>query len=465
MILAQADPDADDVFAVRIRQDKVFGTPIFETVGGVSQCPGESGTTKKDSFITIAPSLQYYCATPLCQDIPYGTKAYVGIVIQNLSPVVDQRFPNRNTAQYRLFTATTVSPFRSGAVDRGATTNTFCGTPGYARGLRIRQDGESTQLQEPGVLLNLPYGQTEVILEVETNFGSGIECLEYTQIPIILVSDCEYNSATYQYKTELDPDTKDPTVRHPVFDLETTDWIPDTLPNFPNRATTDLDIYKADSVSIAYLDVSWAGLPTPPPTTGPTAKPMTPIPSESPDPTPVPTMTPSADPSSVPTPVPSRAPRILVFDDAVHTTIVRETPDDACSSESDIVQVREDVQGLLKFPDLAIPPGATVVTAELTVYTAAASSSSSSTDTRRLQTTTPGFGFDVTAHRMLRPWSEATTWNSISRAGILTNNRIADITPSLIVDPTTPGLTSFDVTASAEIKYSFGRPRFSIINY
>ena len=298
------DPDAADVFAVRIRQDKVFGTPIFETVGGVSQCPGESGTTKKDSFVTIAsenaPPLQYYCGAPFCKNIPYGKTAYIGLIIQNTSPVQDQRFPYRDTAKYRLFTTTTVSEFRDG--------QNFCGTPGYSRGLSIRRVGDTVLLNEPGIEVNLPYGQTEIILEIDAAFGSPIECLSYEKIPLVLVADCEYRSPTYQYQTMLDPISKEPKVSHPTFNVDTADWDTTTLPHIPARATTDPEIYSADSVSVRYLDISWTepGTPTAMPTSGsPTTKPTTTAPTPA-DQTLEPTTgPPSGVPSSVPTAMPS----------------------------------------------------------------------------------------------------------------------------------------------------------------
>ena len=47
------DGNAQDVFAVKISQDAVYGTPIFTTMGGRSSCPGETGTTRRDSRVTI----------------------------------------------------------------------------------------------------------------------------------------------------------------------------------------------------------------------------------------------------------------------------------------------------------------------------------------------------------------------------------------------------------------------------
>lgn len=35
-----ADDDIGDNFSVNVKKDKVFGTPVFDVVGGRSQCPG-----------------------------------------------------------------------------------------------------------------------------------------------------------------------------------------------------------------------------------------------------------------------------------------------------------------------------------------------------------------------------------------------------------------------------------------
>ena len=57
------DDDATDVFALSVAQDPVYGTPIFTTLGGKSSCPGETGTTRKDSKVTIK-KVEYHCEDP-----------------------------------------------------------------------------------------------------------------------------------------------------------------------------------------------------------------------------------------------------------------------------------------------------------------------------------------------------------------------------------------------------------------
>eukprot|EP01035_Chromulina_nebulosa_P063886 gene63886-87375_t len=47
------DVDYGDYFAVRITEDPVYGTPVFTTMGGQSKCPGESGTNRRESQVSI----------------------------------------------------------------------------------------------------------------------------------------------------------------------------------------------------------------------------------------------------------------------------------------------------------------------------------------------------------------------------------------------------------------------------
>ena len=43
------DVDFGDKFIIRIAEDKRFGVPIFETLGGRSRCPAEPGTIWRDA--------------------------------------------------------------------------------------------------------------------------------------------------------------------------------------------------------------------------------------------------------------------------------------------------------------------------------------------------------------------------------------------------------------------------------
>lgn len=80
-----------DYFAVRITEDPVYGTPVFTTMGGQSKCPGESGTNRRESQVSIQ-GIVSRCgsATPpdecTNQNLAPGTKAHFGVIILNNSP-------------------------------------------------------------------------------------------------------------------------------------------------------------------------------------------------------------------------------------------------------------------------------------------------------------------------------------------------------------------------------------------
>ena len=47
------DPDLGDKFVLKVGADKRFGTPIFETLGGRSKCPGELGTVFREGGVSL----------------------------------------------------------------------------------------------------------------------------------------------------------------------------------------------------------------------------------------------------------------------------------------------------------------------------------------------------------------------------------------------------------------------------
>ena len=74
---------------VRITEDPVFGTPVFTTIGGQSKCPGETGTSRRQSSVNIVDIVPRCVATDsLCKstNLNAGEKAHFGVVILNTSP-------------------------------------------------------------------------------------------------------------------------------------------------------------------------------------------------------------------------------------------------------------------------------------------------------------------------------------------------------------------------------------------
>ncbi len=52
------DNDIGDAFSIDVREDRVFGTPVFDLKAGISSCPHEPGTTPKDEpTITVEQSV------------------------------------------------------------------------------------------------------------------------------------------------------------------------------------------------------------------------------------------------------------------------------------------------------------------------------------------------------------------------------------------------------------------------
>ena len=78
-----------DYFAVRITEDPVYGTPVFTTMGGQSMCPGETGTLRRESQVSIV-GIVPRCAgnSNDCtnKNLLPGEKAHFGVIILNASP-------------------------------------------------------------------------------------------------------------------------------------------------------------------------------------------------------------------------------------------------------------------------------------------------------------------------------------------------------------------------------------------
>ncbi|MBE0489550.1 MAG: tandem-95 repeat protein [Halomonas sp.] len=124
----------------------------------------------------------------------------------------------------------------------------------------------------------------------------------------------------------------------------------------------------------------------------------------------------------------------------VDTYLHQSQPDTSKASSStlvvDSVDSRGEVQALLRFDDIfgsttgKIPLGATILSASLVV-----------------QTTSKGDG--ATLHRMLQPWSDSATWNSLEN-GIQADGIEAMIPSDLDTGFIPAGTTQLDVTTSLQ---------------
>ncbi len=144
------------------------------------------------------------------------------------------------------------------------------------------------------------------------------------------------------------------------------------------------------------------------------------------------------------------ATRTLLFQDGlngysgtVDTLLQEATPDAEQSGTSELnvdtedpVGTANEVQALLRFDNVVgdatsqIPPGATIVSASLT-----------------LATTNEGDG--ATVHRMLQPWADTDTWNSRG-AGVQADGHEARSAIDLATGFVQTGVRQFDVTASVQ---------------
>ena len=174
------DGNAQDVFAVKISQDTVYGTPIFTTMGGRSSCVGETATTRRDSRVTIKeikplcskndPATGYpdspLCASSFdceCNNLAPGEDAIFSVVLQNLSPW-------KTSVRYLLRAVNGGSmPWDSGKYARDFTDPSKVGCEdGDIGALEITAFGNKNLRDGSGIeLIPLSYGQSEVTIRVK----------------------------------------------------------------------------------------------------------------------------------------------------------------------------------------------------------------------------------------------------------------------------------------------------------
>ena len=186
--VALDDGDDGDFFAVRITEDPVYGTPVFTTMGGVSKCPGETGTSRRESnvrILEIRPRCGADKASP-CNEITLsaGDNANFGVVIENLSPTQDEVYYTLQLANYF-----------DDYLDSGGDGTYTCGVPGLMSGLSV--SFFNTDLQR------IPYNRlVEVPFSVTNGGGSIGLCNEFNDIAVQIIATCEMpssNTYVYQY--------------------------------------------------------------------------------------------------------------------------------------------------------------------------------------------------------------------------------------------------------------------------
>jgi len=175
--VALSDPNVGDIFYIQVLTDVHFGTPIFLTVGGKSMCPGEPGTNMREDQVSITRIVPRCgsSGTDDCRNLPYGSLAEFAIVIDNFSPYDDSRMIEFFIQSRYAFDQT----------------NQACGDAGRVGGLVIMSRG-SVLGGRSFEMEYLPVGESEVVITAD----SSSNCLEYNDVELELISECEWAMRT-----------------------------------------------------------------------------------------------------------------------------------------------------------------------------------------------------------------------------------------------------------------------------
>jgi len=237
------DADQGDYFAVRITDDPVYGTPVFTTMGGQSKCPGETGTSRRESGVRIV-YIQPRCGQNRlrpCTPLTLGSQDFArfGVVIENLSPTGDVVYYTLGfLKRFEQYFKTSYQATGPGA----------CGTPGD-RDL-LTATFQETDLQQ------IPFN---LWVEVPVQVGpaglggpswSGQFCNKFVDVALRIIASCEMPSPArviYQYGIASDPATGELTV---LYDAGSRYWALNSTATFsvewpPNTAESTAHLYMA----------------------------------------------------------------------------------------------------------------------------------------------------------------------------------------------------------------------------
>ena len=196
--VALEDDDDGDFFAVRITEDPVYGTPVFTTMGGASKCPGETGTSRRESNVRIL-QIRERCgadrASP-CNELTLGAgdNANFGVVIENLSPTQDEVY----------YTLEVAGPYDD-YLASGGDGNYTCGVSGQGSGLVVLFSSTDIKRIPYNRLVEVPFTVTHVYN------GPVSLCTEFNDIELRLIATCEMptpSSEVYQYGVAFNETTQ-----------------------------------------------------------------------------------------------------------------------------------------------------------------------------------------------------------------------------------------------------------------
>ena len=196
------DGDNGDFFAIKITEDNVYGTPVFTTMGGASKCPGETGTSRRESNVRIL-EIRERCgsdnASP-CDEFHLGAddNANFGVVIENLSPTQDEVY-------YTLSLGSSFDDYYKSGGDGVY----VCGVSGQGSGLVVIFSNTALQRIPFNRLIEVPFTVTRI-------YNGPISlCDEFNNIEVMLIATCEMatpSSYVYQYGVDYNQTTKQTTV-------------------------------------------------------------------------------------------------------------------------------------------------------------------------------------------------------------------------------------------------------------
>jgi hypothetical protein len=248
-----SDHNIQDLFVVKVGQDPEYGTPTITTLGGRSSCPGETGTTKRDSRVEIL-KVEPRCGSEYdaCEALPLGQDAIYSVIVQNLSPW-------KASVKYLLRAVNGGSTSWDAGKENRAEADDWDAVcpPGDMGSLEIRPLSSTKADLRDGnglVIVPLPYGQVEVRIRVSRPAISSPQCLTFNDIELELVSLCEdtdWDSVqdVYQYKTtKMDPESGEFNIAHPVWDNDLMSFEDETKALGPARSKAKFSVSWSDAV-------------------------------------------------------------------------------------------------------------------------------------------------------------------------------------------------------------------------
>ena len=168
------DPDHGDKFVVQVKHDNRFGTPIFQTVGGSTKCPGEPNTMWRENGVSIKNVMA--ASGVDASHIPPHSDALFDIVIENQTPY-------RESAAFGLIVV--ADDAYSGDVGGNANDLTF-----KVNGNTLPAFGGMYALNDiPSVDDSDALVQSVMTLRVT----KGADSHSYSHLSVELVSECEFN--------------------------------------------------------------------------------------------------------------------------------------------------------------------------------------------------------------------------------------------------------------------------------